>query len=412
MPPRPTRRAILATALAPLAAPMAMGGAVVSKQKWDVIVVGAGVFGAWTAWHLRQRGRRVLLLDAQGPAHARASSGGETRMTRTAYGADAIYSRMAWDSLADWKELSATAELPLFHPTGVLFFFAREEAYARDSMETHRRLGLPTEVLDQAALRRRYPQIDFAGISLGLYEPALGVLMARRSVQTLVARFVKAGGEYRQTLVLPPGHGPIRSLRTGDGQELAADRYIFACGPWLPKLFPALLAPRIFPTRQEVFFFAPPAGDARFSPGALPGWADFNEGDLYYGFPDIEARGFKIAHDRHGPAIDPDRGDRSVSAAELADVRAYMARRFPALADAPLVETRICQYENSANGDFLIDHHPDDPATLLVGGGSGHGFKHGPAVGRLATALALDGTLPDTRFALAAKGTVQNRAVH
>ena len=104
--------------------------------------------------------------------------------------------------------------------------------------------------------------------------------------------------------------------------------------------------------------FAPEAGDDRFGPGKLPGWADFNDGDIFYGIPDLESRGFKIAHDKHGAPIDPDKGDRTPSADALADVRAFMARRFPALAARPLVEARVCQYENSANGDFLIDRHP------------------------------------------------------
>jgi glycine/D-amino acid oxidase-like deaminating enzyme len=197
------------------------------------------------------------------------------------------------------------------------------------------------------------------------------------------------------------------------GEKLSAARYVFACGPWLPKLFPDLLGRRIFPTRQEVFFFRPSAGDDRFGPGALPGWADFNAGDIFYGFPDLEGRGFKIGHDLHGPAMDPDKGDRTPSPAALAEVRAYMERRFPALRGAPLSEARVCQYENSANGDLLIDLHPARPNVALVGAGSGHGFKHGPAVGAYAARLIM-GTLavPEPRFSLAAKGERQDRAVH
>jgi sarcosine oxidase len=175
---------------------------------------------------------------------------------------------------------------------------------------------------------------------------------------------------------------------------------VFACGPWMPKLFPSLLGERIFPTRQEVFFLAPPDGDERFQPRHLPGWADFNDGDIYYGFPDLESRGFKIAHDRHGERFDPDSGDRRASAAGLDDVRAYLARRFPALASSPMVESRVCQYENSSNGDFLIDRHPRWPSALLVGGGSGHGFKHGPALAEYAARVIAGDEEPDERFGL------------
>jgi glycine/D-amino acid oxidase-like deaminating enzyme len=162
-----------------------------------------------------------------------------------------------------------------------------------------------------------------------------------------------------------------------------------------------------------VFFFAPQAGDDRFTAGRLPGWADFNGGDIYYGFPDLEGRGFKIAHDTHGPPMDPDGGDRAPSGSALADVRAFMKRRFPALASRPLNEARVCQYENSANGDFLIDRHPELSNVVLVGAGSGHGFKHGPAVGRYAAQLVV-GTLakPEPRFSLASKGESERREVH
>ena len=409
-----TRRAALTAAASALAAP-----ALVRAQSLGsggrVVVVGAGVFGAWTAEHLRRAGAKVLLLDAWGPAHARASSGGESRMTRAAYGKDEIYTRMALDSLAEWKALSGRAELPLFHETGVLFFFPRTEPYVTDSVAVHRRLRLPTELLGRAEMQRRFPQIDFSGIEVGLYEPQFGVLMARRAVQALVGAYVPTGGLFEQEAVLPPtaSGAKLRSIRTRSGRTIEADAFVFAAGPWLPKLFPSLLERRIFPTRQEVFFFAPEPGDDRYGPRRLPGWADFNAGDIYYGMPDLEGRGFKIAHDAHGPTIDPDTGDRTPSPKALADVRAFMARRFPALAKRPLSEARVCQYENSANGDLLIDRHPQYGDLLLVGGGSGHGFKHGPAVGRYA-AQAVTGALsrPEPRFSLASKSERQARAVH
>ena len=382
--------------------------------QWDTIVIGAGVFGAWTAWHLRKAGQRVLLLDASGPANARASSGGESRMTRTIYGADDVYTRMAWDSLEDWRWLSARSGLPILHAIGVLMFFGKREPFVDQSIEAHRRLKLRLDVLDQAELRRRYPQVVWDGVQVGLFEPDLGALMARRAVQTLVKELVAAGGEYRLAAVQAPADGAhLESITTTAGETLRADRYVFACGPWLPKMFPSIVGNRIFPTRQEVFFFAPASGDDRFEPKNLPGWADFNDGDIYYGFPDLESRGFKIAHDAHGVPFDPDEGDRRPTAAALDDVRAYLKKRFPALAERPTVEARVCQYENSSNGDFLIDRHPRWENALLLGGGSGHGFKHGPAVGRYAADL-LTGRLarPEPRFGLATKAEVQRREVH
>jgi sarcosine oxidase len=411
---RLTRRSALKTGAAALAAGLA-APAVAAAPSPEVIVVGAGVFGAWTARHLQRAGRQVLLVDAWGPAHARASSGGESRMTRGSYGADEVYTRMAWDSLAEWRPLSARAGLPLFHEAGVLFFFPREEDYVLETVKVHRRLRLPTEVLTRPEMRRRFPMIDFDGVEVGLFEPEFGALMARRAVQTVVAEFVAAGGEYRQGAVAPleGQDGPLRRIIMRGGEKLSAPHFVFACGPWLPRMFPALLGRRIFPTRQEVFFFAPEPGDRDFQVGRLPGWADFNEGDIFYGFPDLEGRGFKIAHDKHGPPMDPDSGDRTPSPAALAEARAFMERRFPALRGRPLNEARVCQYENSANGDLLIDFHPRRPNVLIVGAGSGHGFKHGPSVGAYAAKL-LTGNLErvEPRFSLASKGERQDRAVH
>lgn len=401
-----TRRATLAAAAAaPLAA---CNRTPASGAAHDVIVVGAGVFGAWTAEHLRRSGRRVLLVDQMGPANARASSGGESRMTRGTYGRDAIYTRMALDSLREWKQLSERASLPLFHEIGVLFAFGEMIDYARDSIAVHREMNLPLEELDHAALTSRWPQMNFDGITFGLFEREFGALMARRGVEETVARFVEAGGEYQLAQAAPGADGHEVLL---DGQGARADAIVYACGPWLPKLFPDLLGDRIFVTRQEVVFIAPPDGDDSFEAGRLPGWADFNGGDLYYGFPNLEGRGFKIARDTHGEHFDPDTGDRRITEAGAALLRAFAERRFPALAGRPFSEFRVCQYENSSNGDFLIDRHPALEGAFLVGGGSGHGFKHGPEVGRAMAELVLGVREPDARFSLASKGTVQAREV-
>ena len=379
-----------------------------------IAVIGAGVFGSWTAHHLQRLGHRVTLIDAYGPAHSRASSGGESRMTRAGYGKDEIYTRMARDSLPQWKALSALSGLPIFVPHGVLFFTDKRDAYFDDSIAVHRRLAMPLEVLERRELQRRFPMIDFEGVELGLFEAAFGALMARRSVQTLVHRFVRAGGAYRQGAVLPVTSWtelgqPRVQLTTG--AHVRADRFVFALGPWLPKIFPSVVGLRIEPTRQEVFFFAPPAGDRRFLPEAMPGWADFNGGDVYYGFPDLEGRGVKVAHDTHGPVVDPDTHDRRPSEAALAEIIACRDRRFPLLRGAPLTEARVCQYENSSNGDFLIDFHPRLKTVLLVGGGSGHGFKHGPEVGRYAAARLFGTNRPEPRFSLATKAEAHKREV-
>ena len=380
----------------------------------SVAVVGAGVFGAWTAHHLQQQGRRVTLIDAYGPAHSRASSGGESRLTRAGYGRDAIYTRMAWDSLPQWKALSAVSGLPVFIDCGVLFFSHVRDDYFAGSIAVHRDLKLPIEEMSGPELAKRFPMIDFSGVEVGLFEPGFGGLMARRSVQTLVDRFVRDGGTYLQGAVQAPGAtaASLDEVILASGDRVRADQFVFAAGPWLPKLFPDVIGPRIRPTRQEVFFFAPPAGDRRFLPDAMPGWADFNAGDIFYGLPELEGRGVKFAHDAHGEVVDPDTQDRRPTAAALDEIIAFRDRRFPLLRGAPLIETRVCQYENSSNGDFLMDFHPRLRNVVLVGGGSGHGFKHGPAVGRYAAGLLTGSARPEPRFSLASKGTEHHREVH
>jgi monomeric sarcosine oxidase len=377
-----------------------------------VAVIGAGVFGAWTAHCLQRAGHRVTLIDAHGPAHSRASSGGESRLIRAAYGRDAIYTRMARDSLPEWQALSAASGLPIFHPCGILFFFASEEPYVRDTIATHKETGLATEVLFSTDMRQRFPTIDFDGIEIGMHEPAFGVLMARRAVQTLVDQFVRAGGKYVRDAVRVPQGSELREIQLASGGAVAADRFVFALGPWLPKLFPEVIGPRIRVTRQEIYYFEAPSGDGRFLPGALPGWVDFNGGDMFYGMPDLEGRGVKFAYDIHGPEADPDTQDRRASDAGQADVVAYRDRRFPALRGAPMIGGEVCQYENSSNGDFLIDFHPRWENVLLVGGGSGHGFKHGPEVARYAAARLFGSVEPEPRFSLASKSKTHRREVH
>src|SRR5687767_11265190 len=198
---RMTRRSAIKAGAAAAAIAAVDAPAVSASRPADVVVVGAGVFGVCTARALQRAGRKVLLIDAWGPAHARASSGGESRLTRGSYGADEVYTRMAWDSLGEWRALSARAELPLFHRAGILFFFPKAEDYVRQTVEVHRRLKLPTRLMDRRQMRRRFPMIDFDGIELGLWEPEFGALMARRAVQTIVAEFVAAGGEYRRAEV-------------------------------------------------------------------------------------------------------------------------------------------------------------------------------------------------------------------
>ncbi len=381
------------------------------KNTYDVVVIGAGVFGAWTALCLRRMGRRVALVDAYGPGNARASSGGESRLIRMGYGADELYTRWSARSLVLWKEFFARTNKPLFHQTGILWIANAQDEQAQASRETLERVGVRHEVLNRRELEARFPQIGFGQASWGIFEPESGVLLARRAVAAVAEAAIAEGVDYFQEIVSTRTKtGKIASVKTSSNQEIHAGEFVFACGPWLGKVFPDLLGGRIFVTRQEVYFFGVPAGDGRFAPPDMPGW--LFQGDLTYGMPDLESRGFKIALDRHGPPFDPDTGARVPDPAGIAAMRAYLAERFPALAQAPLVEARVCQYENTSNGDFLVDRHPEHENVWLVGGGSGHGFKHGPAMGEHVAARLASTAPAEPRFSLATKATAQHRTVY
>ncbi len=380
-------------------------------RTYDVAVIGAGVFGAWTAYQLRQTGKRVVLIDAYGPGNSRSSSGDESRIIRMGYGADEIYTRSALRSLKLWQELFARVDQPLFHQTGVLWLAQKGDPYPVKTAETLRKLSVLFDSLTVAEVRRRHPQIGLEQISWALLEPESGVLIGRRAVQAVPREAIRNGVEYLQDAVKPPeGNGSLNEITAASGRRILAGNYVFACGPWLPKIFPDLLADRIQPTRQEVFYFGAPAGSQSFTAPALPTWIDFK--DEAYCLPDLEGRGVKIAIDRHGSEFDPDTGDRVVTSEGLAEVRQCLARRLPALKYAPVIEARVCQYENTSNGDFLIDRHPRFDNVWLVGGGSGHGFKHGPVVGEyVAARIAGSNEGIEPRFSLATKMSEHRRAV-
>ena len=382
-------------------------------MSYDVVVVGAGVFGVWTAYKLRLEGANVLLLDAYGPGNSRASSGGESRIIRLGYGPDEIYSRSSQRSLVLWQQLFAEVQQSdLFQKTGVLWLARERDPYCESVSKTLQLLNARHERLDHGQLVQRFPQLEFGSLSWGLLEPDAGILLARRAVQAVAAKAQAIGVEYSQDAIIAPQttHAQLNSIRTTNNKEISADRFVFACGPWLPKLFPDLLGDLIHITRQEVIFFGVPPGDELFRKGALPAWIDFN--DLVYGIPNLDGRGFKLAIDAHGPEFDPDSGDRVVTESGLAAARAYLAQRLPRLANAPVAETRVCQYENTSNGDFLIDRHPGFENVWLVGGGSGHGFKHGPVVGEYAAQMVSSTGTVEPRFTLASKQKVRHRQVY
>lgn len=357
----------------------------------DLLVVGAGVMGAWTAFWARAGGagadgtlggdRSVTLLDAWGAGHLRATSSDEHRIIRSAHGDDPLYARWSRRALVHWIRFQEEWGVRLFERAGVLWFAAADGGWEADSERTLEALGIPVERLAPDEIARRWPAIDPTGLAFGLHEPEAGFLWARRGVQATVRAFQRAGGTYALAGVRP-GHaagGRLLDVVDGDGRRWSAESFVFAAGPWLPKLFPDVCGPLVTVTRQPVFYLGPGPGDSRFRAESMPGWSDDAGG--CYGIPAADDRGFKIGIDRVGPRFDPTAGERIPDADDLRLARAFLARRFPDLAAAPLLESRVCQYETTPDSHFVVDRHPAWENAWIVGGGSGHGFKHGPRIG-------------------------------
>ncbi len=357
----------------------------------DLVVVGAGTMGAWTALHARRAGVATTLVDAWGAGNQRATSSDVSRIIRSSHGPDELYTR--WSRLArdEWIAFGDETGHRLFVPTGMLWFAHRSDGREAESEATLRRLGIPVQRLSPDEARQRWPQIATDDLAFAMFEPEAGLIMARRGVEAVAGAFSGSGGRSEVGAARPGtvDGTRLRDVVLEDGRRLGAERFVFAAGPWLPGLFPALLASQIAVTRQDVYFFDPRTGDARFGPDALPCWVDYDHS--FYGLPDVEERGVKAAPDRDGPPFDPS-GDERVTSPETAKLtRAYLGTRFPDLATQPIKESRVCQYEATPDTHFIIDRHPALENVWIVGGGSGHGFKHGPVIGRyVARLLGLD----------------------
>lgn len=368
----------------------------------SAVVVGAGAFGAWTAYFLAQRGFHVSLFDAWGSGHSRSSSGGETRVIRAVYGAEPLYVDMAAQSIRLWREFETRWNTTCYIRTGELWLFGQEDdGYARLCAPHLATQGLDLYKLDKPEAAKRYPLIQFDDLCHIYLEPEAGLLFARRSVQQVSDALAHMGGKYRIAKAEPAesSSGFLNKVRLSNGETIEADVFVFACGPWLPKLFPDLFQQHLMVTRQEVYFFGTPAGDKRWNAPHFPVWSELGQ-DLFYGIPGVENRGFKIADDGRYSSMDPEVDDRRPTHELLQKVRNHLARRFPMLANAPLVESRVCQYTNTKDGNFIIDKHPGFHNVWLAGAGCGHAFKMGPAVGNLLARQIAENLPPPSQFVI------------
>lgn len=348
-----------------------------------VVVVGAGSFGGWTALWLQRRGMEVTLVDAWGAGNSRSSSGDETRVIRSTYGSNETYFDLNVRALELWREHEPLFGRPVFYNQGVLWLCYKEKTpVVDDSIPFAIRHGVPYEYLTKAQIAERYPVIHSDDLHHAYLDRAGGYLKAREATAAVQDLFLSEGGTYVQAQVSAPKptEGNLRSIKINSGKEIYGDLYLFACGSWMGQLFPSVLQNVITCTRQEVYYFGTPPS-SRFDD--LPVWVDVDGSDFYYGIPGNARRGFKIGVDIRGDWFDPTNGDHLYSPQVLRKARTFLSHRFPGLSDAPLLESRVCPYENSPDGNFIFDAHPHLRNVVLLGGGSGHGFKHGPALGEL-----------------------------
>lgn len=350
-----------------------------------IVVVGAGAFGGWSALYLLRAGYKVTLVDAWGAGNSRSSSGDETRVIRSTYGNNEFYFDLNVRALTLWKEHQNKWNKKLFFNTGVLWFCYQDTSpLVDDSFPFAKKHKMELDYLSNKDLKKKYPHVNTSDLHHAWLDPFGGYLKARESAQAVQEAFVNEGGNFVQAQVRPGDikSGKLEGIKLSNGTTLHADAYLFACGSWLGQLFPEVLGEVITCTKQEVFYFGVPENQSLMY-DQMPAWVDLDGKDFYYGIPGNANRGFKIGVDKRGEKFDPTYGERISNPEVLAEARKFIAKRFPGLKNAPLVESRVCPYENSPDGNFIFQSHPEANNLWFLGGGSGHGFKHGPALGEL-----------------------------
>ena len=362
--------------------------AIHTRRAPEVLIIGAGVFGMFTAHYLRERGVDAMVVDQHGPGNSRATSGGETRGVRTSYGDRPHGNHWArWASMAmeRWKEWDARYmqnDAPLFYTTGDIILREEDEPYLQRTKANWDELGIPYEVLDIDEVNRRWPVIGTEGMTQALYEPGAGVVRARRAIQSAAEEYRRNGGEFRIAKVMPAEAtgGRLTGVRTEDGELLTADTYVFACGPWLPKVLPDVMGRRLrVRTMGHVFYFGTPAGDHSYEFPNLPSYG-VPGGTGWPALPP-DFRGFRARTGGHSDP-DPDTSDRARIPEDGFERGIEFVRRFfPGVADQPILETRACHYESSVDRNFIVDTHPGWSNSWIVGGGSAEAFKQGPVLG-------------------------------
>jgi sarcosine oxidase len=354
------------------------------------VVLGAGIIGSMAAYHLALAGEPVLVVEQFSLGHDRGSSHGAARIIRHSY-ADPVYARLMPWAFRMWREFEADCGCPVYLRTGGVSIAAAGSAYAAAVAANLRELDVPHLRATGRIWNRLHPVFQLPDDADCVFEPDAGLLAAdqARALAIEVAR--QRLGERLRILAQTPieridldGAQPI--LR-GPDLEIQARRLIVAAGGWVDRLLPGLPRTRKV-TRQQVLFFRP--GDTvPFSIGRFPIFITMGLGpDLaFYGMPACLGMAVKVA--RHGgPETGPGKEDRSIDAAYIECVRAFLRAAIPALADAPIDRTETCLYTVDDQEHFQLDFYPGRADVVVASPCSGHGFKFACLTGKAAVELA------------------------
>ncbi len=355
-----------------------------------VAVVGLGAMGSAAAFHLANRGVRVIGFDRFRPPHAFGSSTGQTRIIREAYFEHPAYVPLVQRAYALWDELARRCTTTLFQATGGLMIGAPNSVVVQGARRSAQEHGLEHQVLTAAKVRSRFPALHPTDEMIAVWEPRAGVLFPERCI----AAHLHAAAE--SSAVLRTDEQVIEWSETSQGVKLktdqndyTADHLVISAGAWVRCLVPELRL-NLSVERQVQFWFGASTPN-RFSPDCCPIhlWED-SPGKFFYGFPDL-GEGVKVAGHHEGEITDPDRLRRDVTAEEGMILHRRVRPLLPAL-DGTILKSAVCMYTNTPHGHFLLDFHPGSSKVLIASPCSGHGFKFASAIGSVIADLLITGS--------------------
>ncbi|MBI4422331.1 MAG: N-methyl-L-tryptophan oxidase [Elusimicrobia bacterium] len=362
------------------------------KASYDVVIVGGGAMGLATAYYLTKQGKKAVLLEQHQVGNPWGASGDHGRIFRLSYGKDTFYTDLAVRALALWKDLQKEAREELYLPTGMLDLAAGPGRYEQQCYDSLKGMGLPVSKWTSAETHERYRIFNPRAFKFAVYHPDGGMLWAHRALTALSnlsqQRGAKVVEKARVSAVLRNKKDGVYAVRDAGGKVYEAGAFLFAAGAWTSDLLAAYGLP-IKPTRQELLYLRPPNNQGRYRPAHCPVFAAISKG--FYGFP-VHIHGFmKLGDHRKGKQAKPGTGAQEVSPSFEKATRLFLRKFIPDLAGFNETEGKVCYYDNSPDGDFIMDRLPDSPSAYVAAGFSGHGFKFAPLVGKILADLIVGG---------------------